>query len=121
VFTKVESPAGPAVVRLRAHIGGPGSCKVYWLSTGEPPTAASNSSTFEARRDTWHEYTVEFKAGAPIAGLRLELGVRGVVEIDQIELSSGQLLPADIDPSELAAWTTLARVLLNLDSTITRE
>jgi len=29
--------------------------------------------------------------------------------------------PTDADPSELAAWTNLARVLLNLHETITRS
>ncbi len=29
--------------------------------------------------------------------------------------------PASLDPKELAAWTTVSRVLLNLDETITRE
>ncbi len=29
--------------------------------------------------------------------------------------------PADIDPAELAAWTSVARVLLNLHETITRS
>ena len=30
-------------------------------------------------------------------------------------------IPADIDPAELAAWTSVARVLLNLHETITRS
>jgi hypothetical protein len=30
-------------------------------------------------------------------------------------------LPADVTPSDLAAWTALARVVLNLDETITKE
>ncbi len=30
-------------------------------------------------------------------------------------------LPEDVDPAELAAWTTVCRVLLNLDETITKE
>ena len=30
-------------------------------------------------------------------------------------------VPAGINPRELAAWTTVARVLLNLDEFITRE
>ena len=29
--------------------------------------------------------------------------------------------PADVDPAELAAWTSVARVLLNLHETITRN
>ncbi len=37
-------------------------------------------------------------------------------------LSAGQSpIPADIDPAELAGWTSLARVLLNLHETITRS
>jgi hypothetical protein len=30
-------------------------------------------------------------------------------------------LPAGVTPSELAAWTALTRVVLNLDETITKE
>ncbi len=30
-------------------------------------------------------------------------------------------LPGDATPVQLAAWTTVARVLLNLDETITKE
>jgi hypothetical protein len=30
-------------------------------------------------------------------------------------------LPSDVAPAELAAWTALARVVLNLDETITKE
>jgi hypothetical protein len=37
-------------------------------------------------------------------------------------LTTGQLpVPADIDVAELAAWTSVARVLLNLHETITRS
>ena len=37
-------------------------------------------------------------------------------------LSAGQSpIPTDIDPAELAAWTSVARVLLNLHETITRS
>jgi hypothetical protein len=30
-------------------------------------------------------------------------------------------VPADLDACELAAWTSVARVILNLHETITRE
>ncbi len=30
-------------------------------------------------------------------------------------------LPPNTSPTQLAAWTTVARVLLNLDETITKE
>jgi len=37
-------------------------------------------------------------------------------------LATGLTPPAsDVSAQELAAWTTVARVLLNLDETITRE
>jgi hypothetical protein len=36
-------------------------------------------------------------------------------------LAGGPALPADVAPAEAAAWVALARVLLNLDETMTRE
>ena len=36
-------------------------------------------------------------------------------------LSGGAALPAGVAPAEAAAWVALARVLLNLDETMTRE
>lgn len=29
-------------------------------------------------------------------------------------------VPSELDPAELAAWTTIANVLLNMDETVTR-
>ncbi|MEM7309212.1 MAG: PSD1 and planctomycete cytochrome C domain-containing protein [Planctomycetota bacterium] len=44
------------------------------------------------------------------------------VESAKALISNGEFpLDKDLDPAELAAWTTLASVLLNLDETITRE
>jgi hypothetical protein len=40
---------------------------------------------------------------------------------DQAKESLVQKLPVDTTPAELAAWTALARVVLNLDETITKE
>ena len=38
-----------------------------------------------------------------------------------IALAQPKAAPANIDVSELAAWTTVARSILNLDETVTKE
>ena len=40
---------------------------------------------------------------------------------DQMKLSVSGQLPAGVTPADLAAWTAVARVILNLDETITKE
>ena len=42
-------------------------------------------------------------------------------DIAGFDLSQGPKLPEDTTPVQLAAWTTVSRVLLNLDETITKE
>ncbi|MEO7405113.1 MAG: DUF1553 domain-containing protein, partial [Burkholderiales bacterium] len=40
---------------------------------------------------------------------------------DQMKQSVSAQLPASTTPADLATWTTVARVILNLDETITKE
>jgi len=48
------------------------------------------------------------------------LGV-GIVGPQAREMIGNQTIPAGATPGELAAWTVVSRVLLNLDETITKE
>ncbi|MSR56424.1 MAG: DUF1553 domain-containing protein [Planctomycetaceae bacterium] len=117
-----QAPAGPAVLKLRARFRIPGNARIYWLTEKEKEPVESNSVVIEPQRDVWHEYTLDLTAKSDITGLHLALGSEpGETEIDRIELSYSRLPAADVDLTELAAWTALARVLLNLDATITRE
>ncbi len=51
---------------------------------------------------------------------RLQKGELKAGEIAFSELTKPETLPADATPNELAAWTMVARVLLNLDETVTK-
>ncbi|MFM7102648.1 MAG: DUF1553 domain-containing protein, partial [Verrucomicrobiota bacterium] len=53
------------------------------------------------------KHLAEYRADPPAAGKYLQVG--------------RQKPPADLDPAELAAWTNVARALLNLHETITRS
>ena len=45
----------------------------------------------------------------------------GWVDTQTLAGASLNHLPDGVSPTQLAAWTTVARVILNLDETITKE
>ena len=55
----------------------------------------------------WHEYHASFQAAPDQASLFMQSGAIR--------------LPEDYDPVELASFTVLANVILNLDEVVTRE
>jgi len=88
----------------------------------EPEAKEANSTVFESVGSEWHEYALDLNAASEIVGLRFDPGQgSGDVEVDWMELSYSRLPEIKADTSELAAWTTLSRAILNLDSAITRE
>ena len=75
----------------------------FTAATSRPPKPAE----FAVLRDTLAEQRAEYAADRAAAGQLIENGKAPT--------------PEGIDPAELAAWTALASILLNLDETITRE
>jgi len=122
ITASVRGAGGQAVLKLRARFKNTGQGRLYWITEAKPKPQESNSATFEPRRNEWAEYVVGINANSKLTGLRFDPGnSAGEVEIDWIELSYSRLPPLDVDLCELAAWTALARVLLNLDATITKD
>ena len=121
IVASVRGSRGRAVLKLRARFRNSGAAQVYWITEAKPGPEESNSITFEPRRHEWAEYVVDINANSNLTGLRFDPGnSAGEVDIDWIDLSYCRLRPVETDPCELAAWTALARVLLNLDATISR-
>jgi hypothetical protein len=122
ITASVQGAGGQAVLKLRARFQNTGQGRLYWITEAKPKPQESNSATFEPRRNEWAEYVVDINANSKLTGLRFDPGnSAGEVEIDWIELSYSRLPTLDVDVCELAAWTALARVLLNLDATITKD
>ncbi len=126
VTTELRAPAGQAVVRLRARFLQDAKPRLLWNSIDKPVAESeseySNSVSFDAQPNEWKRYTVAIRSESELVSLSFEPGSDGgEVEIDWIDLSYGHLPTLDTDVAELAAWTTLARALLNLDETITKE
>ena len=126
VTTELRAPAGQAVVRLRARFLQDAKPRLLWNSIDKPVAESeseySNSASFDAQPNEWKRYSVAIRSESELVSLSFEPGSdKGEVEIDWIDLSYSHLPTLDTDVAELAAWTTLARALLNLDETITKE
>ena len=75
----------------------------FTAATSRPP----NPAELVVLRDTLAEQRAEYESNTAAAGQLIANGKASAL--------------AGIEPAELAAWTTLANILLNLDETITRE
>jgi hypothetical protein len=71
-------------------------------ATARPPTAAE----LQVLENLWQQHVAEYRQDPAAAKSLLTI--------------AGQPLPADLDQAELAAWTSVARVILNLHETVTR-
>ncbi len=72
-------------------------------------TATSRSPTAQERRaleDLWHDQLAHYRSAPESAEALIEVG--------------DSLAPRELDPIALAAWSTVASVVLNLDETLTR-
>jgi hypothetical protein len=58
-------------------------------------------------RDLVNKHAAEYASDRAAAQALLQVGLKPV--------------PADLDPAELATWTSVARVILNLHESITRS
>jgi hypothetical protein len=80
-------------------------------------------------RFQWLYHTVLSRAPRPAeVALLLALHEKHLAQYRADRASADALIhtgerpvPADLDPTELAAWTSVARVVLNLHETITRN
>ncbi len=79
--------------------------KVQWAwmqATARNPTA----DELQVVTEFWHSQVEGFRIDLPAAQALLSVG--------------GQAIPSELDGAELAAWTSVARVILNLHETVSR-
>ncbi|HKI72849.1 MAG TPA: DUF1553 domain-containing protein, partial [Verrucomicrobiae bacterium] len=103
--TYVEA-ARAFAARILSEGGGDTTARITWAwrrALSRAPRAAE-MSTVRALLD---KHFAEYRQDAPAAGALLKVGLSAA--------------PKDVDPAELAAWTNVARVILNLHETITRS
>lgn len=87
-------------------------------------TLREGGATDEARLTYAFRRCLARKPSPQEAAVLLELlrrPARAKVQPSSSDQSSGASLPPGVKPEQLDAWTVVARVLLNLDETITRE
>ena len=95
----------PADPRGRAPTRRPGSTAAFRLALARPPRPAEVDGPLGAR---WRKHERAVPAATPPRPASSWASAR-------------RRRPRDLDPAELAAWTSVARVLLNLHETITRN
>ena len=83
------------------------------LATGELPVAAAPTAGTPPAGDT--PATEATAGGTPAAPTDAAAAGSGAAPAANVDAGAGP------SPAELAAWTATARVLLNLDETITRQ
>ena len=72
----------------------------------------------ESGPSNWAEGGDACAKGTKVTAFHEGFEVRELAGLDEAEK---QKLPKDTTPVEVAAWTAVSRVLLNLDETITKE
>ena len=121
---EVSSPAGPHVLKMFASTDTAASTQIFWTTEKHQQEAPDRSASFDMEKDHWKEYSVAFKTEEPLRSIRIDTGQSpGVTKFENIRLIYGDGLlniSQDTDRDELAAWMLTARVLLNLDETITK-
>jgi hypothetical protein len=95
---RVLNESGPADADRIAY--------AFRLSTSRPPNSAERDAIMGALADNRR---------------RLRAGELKANDIAFSSMTDVKKLPADATPNEVAAWTLVARVLLNLDETITKN
>ena len=124
IGANVESPPGQHSLKLRAHFEKPGTGEVYWTTLEYQKESPKRRAVFEIVPNQWHEYVVRFDADSDLKSLRLDIGQSpGVTKIEHLRLAYGDdlyVIRPEVDRAEFAAWLLTARVLLNLDETITK-
>jgi mono/diheme cytochrome c family protein len=122
--TELAAPAGRYGLTIRAKFGVEGQGQIFWTTSENPAESATLSTTFDLVPNQWHTYRVPLEFGASLKSLRLDPGAsEGESEIESMQLEYGDgtvTLPAAVDVHALAAWTLVARGLLNLDEMLTK-
>jgi hypothetical protein len=103
--TYVEASRAFAARILKSGGADPASrLKWAWRQALDRPPRADELITIRALLD---RHLTEYRRDPQAAGALLKVGLSPA--------------PSDLDPAELAAWTSVARVILNLHETITRN
>jgi hypothetical protein len=106
IFVEAAQALARRVLREAATFDSARADYAFRLCTSRQPTAAERASLLKllaSRRD------------------RLKLGKLKAIDVAFSPLTKAADLPADATPNDLAAWTIVARVLLNLDETVTKS
>ena len=91
--------------RLLSEVPGDDSARITWLlreTLQRPPTAAERGTLLALLENHRAQFKTDAAAAAAIA-------------------KAGRPAPAGLDPAELAAWSSITRVVLNLHEFITRS
>ena len=120
----VAGPAGSYRLFIKAQFGVSGKGQLFWTTEKDLVEAPERSVSFDLLAGQWKTYEVPLTFDAPPTSLRIDPGAEpGTSLIESIRLSYGSFdtqRDERLDPAELAAWTLVARALLNLDETITK-
>jgi hypothetical protein len=103
--TYVEA-ARAFAARILSEGGGDTTARITW-AWRRALSRAPRTNEMSTVRALLDKHLTEYRQGVQAAGALLKVGLSPA--------------PKDIDPAELAAWTNVARVILNLHETITRS
>lgn len=124
----VEGPAGPYVTEIRGQFPTHGTVEVFWTTTKDSAESPEHKEAFRVSPGPTKTHRVSFTADDALRSLRIDFvptqqGVPQAVFLETVSLSAGDGLfeaPAGVDFIDVASWQLAARVVLNLDETITR-
>ncbi len=123
-MTSIQGPLGTYRLVIEARFGVVGKGELFWTTKQNPAAAKDRSVAFELVANAWHTYEIPVTVTAPLTSLRIDPGAKaGESLVKSIRLSYGTTdvqLDERMDRAALAAWTLVARAVLNLDETITK-
>jgi hypothetical protein len=124
----VEGPAGPYVTEIRGQFPTHGTVEVFWTTTQDNAESPERKAAFRVAPGPTKTHRVSFTADDGLRSLRMDFvptqqGVPQAAFLESISLAAGDGLfeaPPGVDLIDVASWQLAARVVLNLDETITR-
>ena len=105
IFTEAAQAFALRIISKGGDTDAERTAFAYRLCTGRPPSQTESATITKLLADTRN---------------RLQAGELKAADIAFNEFTKPGDLPADATPNEAAAWTVVARVLLNLDATISK-